>query len=128
MGTKINLALASIMIMYKSHIITRMDTSLRKAQPSLVTQLSPINRPSATRATGCQLLVQELVDDIVTAGGVVVRIEAMSRVGLDVRFEILGQDLGEVLLRGCWDGCEGRVARVQAIAAAVGEVVCCEWR
>ena len=50
----------------------------------------------------------------------------MPGIGLDISREIPSPNFGEVGCYGCWDGGENGYAGGEAVAAAVGEVVCCE--
>lgn len=50
----------------------------------------------------------------------------MPCIWLDVSLEVCSWHVWEILLYCCWDGGEGGVAGCEAVAAAVGEVVCCE--
>lgn len=73
------------------------------------------------------LAAQEVLNDMISLRLVVMKIQPMPRVRLDVRFEILSRDVGEVFLDGGWDGREFRIAGCEAVAAAVGEVICCAY-
>lgn len=68
---------------------------------------------------------EEILDDVVSLRLVIVEIQTMPRIRLDMGFEILSRDVGEVFLNGSWDGGQFRVAGCEAVAAAVREVVCC---
>jgi hypothetical protein len=68
---------------------------------------------------------QEVLNDIVSRRLIVMEIQAMPCVRLDMSLKILSRDIREVFLNRSWDGWQLRVAGCEAVAAAVGEVICC---
>ena len=70
------------------------------------------------------LRFQKRLNHFIRRRRVVMYINPMPRVGLDIRFEIARGHQGEIRGRGGGDRRDGGDAGGEAVAAAVGEVVC----